>query len=202
MVMVDELGAGFANKVLSAQSTFRTVMDAMARPGTVQQLAPKLDAPAPMMPGVAAIALTLFDHDTTLWLDAPFSDAAAVERWLKFHTGAPIVRESAYCNFAIIAEPRALPAFDRFALGSGDYPDRSTTIIVQMNSLSEGASFELTGPGIATTEILRADPLPADFIERCDANRDLFPRGIDLILVADDRLVALPRTTRIRFRKD
>ena len=69
MVTVAELPAGFADKVLSAQSTFRSVMEAMARPGTVQQIRAVAGAPAPLMRGTAAIALTLFDHDTPIWLD-------------------------------------------------------------------------------------------------------------------------------------
>ncbi len=60
-------------RCLSAQSTFRAVMDAMARPGSVQRIAAAAGAPAAMMRGTAAIALTLFDHDTPIWLDAPLS---------------------------------------------------------------------------------------------------------------------------------
>ena len=46
-------------------------MDAMARPGSVQRIAAVgRRAGTRMMRGTAAIALTLFDHDTPIWLDA------------------------------------------------------------------------------------------------------------------------------------
>src|ERR1700742_2467767 len=93
MTTIAELPAGFADKVLSAQSTFRSVMDAMARPGTVQQVIPSVGAPGPMMRGTAAIALTLFDHDTPIWLDERMSETSEVAKWLKFHSGAPVLED-------------------------------------------------------------------------------------------------------------
>ena len=92
MTTIAELPAGFADKVLSAQSTFRAVMEAMARPGSVQRVTASVGTPPPMMRGVAAIALTLFDHDTSIWLDEKMSETVDVARWLKFHSGAPMVR--------------------------------------------------------------------------------------------------------------
>lgn len=197
MTTIAELPAGFADKVLCAQATFRSVMDAMARPGSVQRIACVAGAPAAMMRGTAAIALTLFDHDTPLWLDSRMSETADVSKWLRFHTGAPVVADSSICSFALIGDARALPALDRFAFGSNEYPDRSTTLILQVESLREGTAFELRGPGIDGTATLRAVLQPADLFERLAINAALFPRGIDVVLVSDDAVVAIPRTTRL-----
>ncbi|MFH1341803.1 MAG: phosphonate C-P lyase system protein PhnH [Pseudomonadota bacterium] len=202
MTTVAELPAGFADKVLSAQATFRSVMDAMARPGSVQRVTAGSGVPGAMMRGAAAIALTLFDHDTPVWLDSRMSETPDVGKWLKFHTGAPVIADSSICNFALVADARALPALDRFALGSNEYPDRSTTLILQVESLTEGSAFELRGPGIDGTAMLRATLQPADLFDRLAVNASLFPRGIDLVLVADDAVVAIPRTTRLAAKGD
>ncbi len=202
MTTIAELPAGFADKVLSAQSTFRSVMDAMARPGSVRQIAAGTGAPSPVMRGTAAIALTLFDHDTPVWLDPLMSETSDVTKWLKFHTGAPVIADPSICSFALIADPRALPALDRFAFGSNEYPDRSTTLILQVESLTEGSHFELRGPGIDGTAVLQASVQPADLFERLAINAALFPRGIDVVLVADDAIVAIPRTTRLAAKGD
>jgi alpha-D-ribose 1-methylphosphonate 5-triphosphate synthase subunit PhnH len=56
---------GFADPVLDSQSVFRTVMMALARPGTIAELATgQLLPPAPLTPELAAVALTLCDHET------------------------------------------------------------------------------------------------------------------------------------------
>jgi alpha-D-ribose 1-methylphosphonate 5-triphosphate synthase subunit PhnH len=196
MTSVAELPAGFADKVLSAQSTFRSVMDAMARPGSVQRIQPAAGAPDMMMPGTAAIALTLFDHDTPIWLDGRMATADAA-KWLKFHTSAPVVADSSIASFALIGDPQSLPTLDRFAFGSNEYPDRSTTLILQVESLTEGPAVELEGPGIDGSAALRASIQPRDLFERLAINAALFPRGIDVVLVHDDAIVAIPRTTRL-----
>ena len=197
MTTVAELPAGFADKVLSAQSTFRSVMDAMARPGSVQRIASAAGTPPVMMRGTAAIALTLFDHDTPIWLDSTMSATPDVGKWLKFHTSAPVVMDSSIASFALVGDPKNLPALDCFAFGSSEYPDRSTTLILQVESLTSGPAMELQGPGIDGTAVLRASIQPRDLFERLSINAALFPRGIDVVLVHGDCIVAIPRTTRL-----
>ncbi len=202
MTTLAELPAGFADKVLSSQTTFRSVMDAMARPGSVQTIVAATGTPAAMMRGTAAIALTLFDHDTPIWLDPVMSETSDVARWLKFHTSAPVIQDSSICHFALIGDPAALPGLDRFSFGSNEYPDRSTTLILQVESLTQGPTVELLGPGIEGVATLQATFAPSDLFERLAINAALFPLGIDVVLVHDDAIVSMPRTTQLTAKGD
>ncbi len=74
----------------------------------------------------------------------------------------------------------ALPDFEGFALGTPEYPDRSTTLAIQVDTLTEGGRLILSGPGIRVTSSLRAGGLPSDFVSRMQDIRALFPRGVDL----------------------
>jgi alpha-D-ribose 1-methylphosphonate 5-triphosphate synthase subunit PhnH len=197
MPTIAELPAGFADKVKSAQSTFRAVMEAMARPGGVQRVVAAVGTPTPVMRGTAAIALTLFDHDTPIWLDPKMSETSEVANWLKFHTSALVVADSSICSFALIGDAGALPDLSCFALGTNEYPDRSTTLILQVEHLTRGELYELRGPGIDGSAMLQATIEPKNLFERLAVNAALFPRGIDVVLVADDAIVAVPRTTRL-----
>jgi alpha-D-ribose 1-methylphosphonate 5-triphosphate synthase subunit PhnH len=190
---------------LADQAVFRAVMDAMAHPGRVNALAVlpakgPADWPAPLNAGAAAVALCLADFETPLWLDgaAQESDAAA---WLRFHTGARITSDPRKAAFAFVTDPQRAPDFQAFALGSLDYPDRSTTLILQVESFAAAAAARtLTGPGIKDTAAFAASPLPGDFDARLAANRALAPRGVDFIFVSSSAVAALPRSTRLVAR--
>jgi alpha-D-ribose 1-methylphosphonate 5-triphosphate synthase subunit PhnH len=187
--------ASIGGAVFAAQSVFRKVMDATARPGSIHAVAPAAGAPASLSPAAAAIALTLCDHDTPVWLDARLASSGAVASWLRFQTGCSIATDPAQSAFALLSDAAAAPPFEQFALGTQDYPDRSTTLILQVASLTGGPELTLSGPGIRGTASLCATSLPQDFMARQAANRALFPRGVDLLLVAGHELAALPRTT-------
>src|SRR5262249_8476737 len=168
------VAAGFDEPVLAAQSTFRNVMDAMARPGTVRRLA-GIPTPAPLSPAAGAIALTLLDYETPFWLDAPLAAAPEVARWIAFHTGARLTADPAPAAFAFVPDPAAAPPLESFAQGSLEYPDRSTSLVLQVAQLGEGDGMILRGPGVAGARRLAAAPLPADFLTQLADNRAQFP---------------------------
>ena len=189
---------GFANPVFDAQSIFKAVMDATARPGTVQPARAETQPPQPLLPVAAAVALTLCDHDTPLWLDPTLRQTQLVADWLGFHTGAPLTETPAEAHFALVADPASLIALENFAQGTQEYPDRSTTLVLQVASLSAGERLVLEGPGIDGSASFAPSPLPRHFVEQWKQNRARFPRGVDLVLAAPEGIACLPRTTRIR----
>ena len=188
---------GFADPVFDGQKVFRATMDAVANPGRVQPLGTLATPPAPLTTELAALALTLCDHDSPVWLDAHLAAAPAVADWLRFHTGAPITADKQQAMFALISDPTAMPSLEGFALGTDEYPDRSTTLIIAVHGLENGPALELRGPGIKDLATLAPHPLPADFVPQWAENRQPFPRGVDVILVAPGVVAGLPRTTRI-----
>lgn len=179
----------------ASQAVFRALMEAFARPGEIKAVR-GVAAPAPLAPAAAALVQSLADYETPVWLDGSFAAAPAVAEWIRFQTGAPVAAKPDDAAFALIADPRVMPDFASFAQGSEEYPDRSTTLIIQIDRF-DGDTFAIEGPGIKGKRVFAAEALPSDFVDRLQANRELFPRGIDLVLVASDQVAALPRSTRV-----
>jgi alpha-D-ribose 1-methylphosphonate 5-triphosphate synthase subunit PhnH len=193
----DVIAAGFADPVFDAQSTFRGLMNATARPGTTQAVAPVPAAPSILGGTLAAVTLALVDHETTLHLDGPIDADATARAFLAFHTGAPRVTSLAEAAFALVSDGRALPDLADCARGTDAYPDRSTTLIARVARFGEGRRYRLSGPGIDGVTIVAIDGLPEDIVSRLAANRALFPRGVDILLCGPSSVLALPRTTRV-----
>ena len=193
--METTIEGGFADLVLGAQNVFRAVMDSLARPGTVQSIASDAAPPAPLTPELGAVALTLCDHDTLVWLDPVLAANEAVVKWLAFHCGAPLTNDIGEAAFALVTDAANLPRLNAFGQGTDEYPDRSTTVVLAVGAAQHAVT--LKGPGIKdqfTTEL----PLPGgDFLDQWAENRTRFPRGVDLLLVRDGTVIGLPRTTRI-----
>ena len=190
-----QLAPGFADPVEEATGTFRHLLDGMARPGTIHGMDGP-EAPPPLASGLWAVALTLIDMETSVWLD-PAADNAAVRSALAFHCGCPIVDDPAMAAFALIATPKTMLPLDAFNQGVPDYPDQSTTLLLQVDRLDTAGPLELRGPGIEETARLGIDGLPDGFWNEVAANHRRYPLGVDMIFATGDAIAALPRSTAI-----
>lgn len=188
------LCAGFDEPVQQAQQVFREVLTALSEPGRLHRL-PQREAPPGLHPAAYQVCLALLDQETPLWV-APALQSSAILSALRFHCGCPLVEDPAKAVFALTNAEEA-GDLARFAQGSHEYPDRSTTVIVQVDGLESGGDWRLRGPGIDGERAVTIAGLEQGWLDPLSRNRARFPCGVDLLFTAGGTLMGLPRTTEV-----
>jgi alpha-D-ribose 1-methylphosphonate 5-triphosphate synthase subunit PhnH len=188
--------AGFRDAIHDSQAVFRSIMRAMSQPALPVSLPTSLAPPSPLIASAAAILIALADFETSIWLDAPLAGSDAVCRFAGFHTGARLVGDPAEAHFALASTPQSMPRLAALSQGTPEYPDRSTTLVVQVAGFG-AAGLVLTGPGIRTVRQFSFRGMPGGFKEQLVSNRAQFPCGVDIVLAGPAQIAALPRSVRL-----
>ena len=185
--------------VFDAQEHFRFLLDAMARPGKINTLAPlPLDPPPGLSVTAALVAFALLDANTSFCVE---NGDAALTRYLARNTAARQT-DIADADF-VIAGGHASPAFlHSIKKGTLSYPDEGATLILDVEWLdthSPGLPLTLSGPGIAGERTFFARGLDAGLPNALRACNAEFPLGVDGILAdAAHHIVCIPRSSRLR----
>jgi alpha-D-ribose 1-methylphosphonate 5-triphosphate synthase subunit PhnH len=167
-----------------AHQTFTALMWALSQPGQTQPL------PASGLAAFATIAEALVDLETSYC-----TNDADLQRMLA-STGArarsPSVAMYQFYPMLTVAD---VPVLVDTPCGTYSYPDESATLVIGC-ALGIGRRLRLHGPGIAGVIELLVGHIPHTFWPlREQVCR--YPLGWDILLVAHDRVVGLPRTTQI-----
>ncbi|MEL6219815.1 MAG: phosphonate C-P lyase system protein PhnH [Pseudomonadota bacterium] len=192
-VAASALEGAFANPAQDAAAAFRCVLDAFARPGRVGEMR-GAEPPEGVSPAAGAALLTLADAETALWLPERLVGSPVAE-WLSFHTNAPLTADRKAAQFAVGCWEE-LGLLTGWSQGTPSYPDRSATLIVEVEALEGGPALTLSGPGIPGSCSF-APTLPPEAGLQLAANHRRFPLGLDLLFSAGTHVAALPRSTRI-----
>ena len=194
------IGAGFSQEAFGSQHAFRAALQALSHPGRLVDIVHDAEVPRCGHAASAALLLALLDADCQIWLSPSLRNSEAAA-WLRFHTGCKLVQTPSQAQFAWVADTDELPPLQHFAWGSENYPDQSTTCVIDVRALAggddTGTGWLLRGPGIQSQFRLMVDGLPPDFVEQWSDNQATFPRGVDLFLASRQQIVGVPRTTRI-----
>ncbi len=183
--------------VFDCQKVFKSLMNAMARPGTAFSIAESVDKLNTPKAHVVATARTLLDNHCRFFV---WNDAVLTEEIRELTYAEPASPEEADYLFV----PRAADAADAVALlsraktGTLTQPHRSATLFVAQEQLAGDEEVVLSGPGV-NGEI--ALSLPASGMAwlraRQDANVEL-PCGVELYFVTPDgQIVCVPRKTNV-----
>jgi len=189
----------------AAQQTFRRVLDALARPGQVQQLAsdPSLSsatfADQPHLAWPATLLLMLVDHEVSLAVAGVAGGEAletVVRRRTRVATATPEAADTVVCDGGALT-PELVTALKR---GSLEYPDDGATLLVLTDDLTTATAgaptATLSGPGIDGAIRVSLPGLDPDILAAREDAIALYPMGIDILLLdRAGRLLGLPRTT-------
>lgn len=192
------LQAGFANPVNDAQAVFRTVLKALSEPARLYRLPTQPAAvPEPLYPACWAVALTLLDRDTRVYL-SPALNTESIRQNLQFHCACELLENPQSADFVLTTEDQT-PDLSELKAGTDAYPDQSCTLLIQSRSLTQGQRWQARGPGIRGQQILCSSSLTAQRVEQHQAWQRLFPLGVDVLLLNDNDLLGLPRTTKLEL---
>lgn len=181
---------------LSAQKTFRVLLQALSQPGRV--LALPLEAPHQ---GWRWVLAALLDPEVTFAVLGPEEGAWAEE--VRDLTGAtPALLSQA--DFLLIFAGGSRGGILEAKRGSLEYPDQGATLFYLVEEVREGdarqAPVRLRGPGIPRARYPVVAGLdPAEWGYLAEVNGE-FPLGVDcFFLDRDNRVMGLPRSTRVEM---
>lgn len=161
------------------QTVFRQLLRAFSFPGRIETMT-EGDASTQTL-------ATLIDREATLADPQNLLNALTRQRLQARMTGPERAQ-------FIVADGSLSPIFEP-SLGTLESPEHGATILLKVTSLGKGAYWQLSGPGIATTQALSIEGLDPAWLVRRQVWNEGFPLGVDLILMDETRIVALPRTT-------
>jgi alpha-D-ribose 1-methylphosphonate 5-triphosphate synthase subunit PhnH len=189
------------NRALRQQRVFRSVLSALAEPGTIQVVGH--DAVGQVhtefeFPSVAALEVldALLDGDVTLWCSDTIHPQ--VPAWLRFHTGVALHLQSCRAaDFVLLSHPSELHIAPQLSQGSADEPEGAATVVVVVKDLTSGVPVTLSGPGIESTRPCSPAGFSVEVWAVLQRQRENFPRGIDILVCCEGTVLGLPRSTRI-----
>ena len=196
--MIVEL-PGFQDLVRDSQATFRTLLNALSRPGIAEKIDVKLIPPSGLNVSCAAACLTLFDLETKVWLQPGLGEE--IKSWLLFHTGCSFTEDTQQADFAVIWDINNMPDLSQFKQGTPVYPEDSSTLLIMLGKHEIDMPYPsdkypiLSGAGI-DGEITMGIILPDSFWQQWQQNHNSYPLGTDIYFFSNNEVVGLPRTSQ------
>lgn len=178
--------------VHDTRETFRSLVDAASRPGTVQTTPPD--------PAAHAVIATLVDHEVTFCGDDE-TVLTALERESRldeapFET-ADVVLVDGHTDGHITDAKR----------GTLKEPSDGATIVYGVTRVTDGPSendcleLAVSGPGVRGTRTFGVDVPPEEVAAIAQA-QSTYPRGVDVYFTAADRIVSIPRSVDVALAEE
>lgn len=182
------------DKTTSQHETFRVLLQAMSRPGSIQQfMQPSSPEEHPLLRLLDCIL------DNEVCICGIGSEAQEMITRLHQQMGCRL-GEIAEADFVIVSNGTSAGQLASARVGTPDYPDSSVTVVYLIEQLTpEGSTVILTGPGIKETVSPVFSGLALDEFRQLQTINSSFPLGMDAIFVdRSGQCCCIPRSTVIQ----
>lgn len=179
--------------VHTTQQVYRQLVNVASRPGHIERITEEVKNYSDFSDAALLICTTLFDNEISF-----FSTDKTMRKELKVLTGGTPNKDYTSVDFIVSKEADLKETYFTDVMhGVLISPEKSTSLIIEMDSIGEGHTYRLTGPGIKDATDLQLS-LSNEWIElRNDVCKE-FPLGIDLILTdQNNNVIMIPRTTKV-----
>ncbi|WP_022661748.1 phosphonate C-P lyase system protein PhnH [Paucidesulfovibrio longus] len=173
------------------QKAFRQLMNAFAFPGSLETLLPEVQERENNL--LRLILATLTDGAVTVADPHHMIDD---HDWSKLETNRETPEKARF----IVARGDTAPIFSP-ALGSLECPEMGATVILNVTYIGRGEALVMRGPGIQSEKVIACSGLTPAWLNKRSEWNGAFPLGVDMILFDTARVIAIPRTTRIKIKE-
>lgn len=183
--------------VLRHTAVFRRLLQVSSRPGNVVSLA-DLIRPDQLIktlnPLIELITLTLCDVETSFCFSSNQTAAHQLAQLSASHLVSP---EQADLIVILLGDD-PLPLIETAKTGDLISPDRSASLLIEVEKLSADQDYALSGPGIKDITHMGITGLDRAWVQAFTDKNSEFPCGIDLFLIDQyANLSAIMRTTKV-----
>ncbi len=166
------------------RENFRNCLEAISRPGTIHQIQTFLDS------GIMAMAVMLLYSEVNF-----YQEATGDWKMMKALTGACEGKVSK-ADYIFLDAPHSDILMES-KCGDQQNPEFSATLICACEHVTTGTTVVLNGPGINGYKETTL-PVSGTFLQKIQEKNRHFPLGVDIFfLTTDNRICALPRTTKV-----
>jgi alpha-D-ribose 1-methylphosphonate 5-triphosphate synthase subunit PhnH len=190
--------------VHDSQKTFKTLMMALAFPGTIHQLgAISLSFPGPDVGFILQPVLTLMDLETTFYVYCQNAQLQEkITRYIEINTNSqPQVHQQA--DYILCLGASLNEQFSELKRGTLSQPNKSATVFYLLDNLADHPDANtikllLSGPGIKDAKTVYLSGLHPGELEQWACYRKNYPMGIDIYLVSrSGSIIGIPRSVNL-----
>ncbi len=179
--------------VHTTQAVYRQLVNITSRPGHIELIEEEVKNYSDFSNATLLTTMTLFDNEISF-----ITPDEAMDKEIKVLTGAKSIDSLKEIDFIVLqAADLKEEYFTETAHGVLISPEKSVTLIIEVDSVTSGESYIFSGPGIKDeTKVNIA--LEHEWISLRNEACKEFPLGLDIILTdKENRAMMIPRTTKV-----